>query len=51
MDAIIDIGRAMIDQERIPESLKIAWISGVWKGNNRMEPFRLQTNFTDKPGH
>ena len=37
-DAIADIARSSIDEQKVPEVLKKAWITPVWKGGDRKDP-------------
>ena len=38
LEAISDIVRTSVDQKKIPNILKLAWISPIWKGGSKEDP-------------
>ena len=38
LDALKDLTRTSIDECRLPDILKMAWVTPIWKGEHREDP-------------
>ena len=38
LNAVVDLGRMMVEEGVIPEDLKGTWVTPIWKGTNKEDP-------------